>query len=192
MEALLHRSRRRILLRALAASTAVLLTAASFDPRSGPQERSNRFTFANDHISFLAPPGFTALTAEWLAAKYPNAGAPRYAVGNARRTTSIAYDLRDERAPSNDLEALRRALQGSFAQLPKLRWVASDVRRIAGRDWAYIEFTAAAVDQDIHNIVLLSVYDGRLLLFNFNSTVVEFPRVERVLRASMATIRTKP
>jgi hypothetical protein len=80
----------------------------------------------------------------------------------------------------------------SFAQLPKLQFVANDVRRVGARDFAYLEFTAAAADQDIHNIVLLSVFDGRLLMFNFNSTVVEFPSVEKALRASIASITTKP
>jgi hypothetical protein len=79
-----------------------------------------------------------------------------------------------------------------FEQLPKIKWVASEVRRIGNRDWAYLEFTAAGADQDIHNIMILSVHDSRPLLFNFNSTVVEFPRVERVLRVSMATISTTP
>jgi hypothetical protein len=159
--------------------------------RSGSHDRP-RFTLADGNISFLAPLGFTALTPEWLAAKYPKGGAPRQAVGNARRTTSIAYDLLDQRVPSNDLDALRRSIQESFSQLPKLKWIASDVRRVGGRDWAYVEFTAAAADQDIHNIILLSVYHDRPLLFNFNSTVTEFPRLEHALRGSMASITTKP
>jgi hypothetical protein len=153
---------------------------------------AGRMAIADGRITFVAPSGFTALTAEGLAAKYPSPGAPRRAVGNARRTTSIAYDLLDDRAASSDLDAFRRSLMETFAPLKNLKWVASDVRRVGSRDWAYVEFTAATADQEIHNIVLLSVYDGRILIFNFNSTVVEFPRVERALRASMATIRAVP
>jgi hypothetical protein len=132
------------------------------------------------------------MTGELLATKYPRGGGPRQAIGNAPGTTSIAYDLLDQRAPSDDLDALRRGLQEGYVHLPKIKWIADDVRHVGNRDWAYLEFTAATADQDVHNIVLLSVYDGRLLLFNFNSTVGEFPRVERALRTSMATISTKP
>jgi len=188
-----HRLLRQALLTVVIASASGLVAPAGAQPpKSGQPSRAARFTFADGRISFMAPPGFTALTAEELAVKYPNAQAPRQAVGNERVTTSIAYDLLEHRALPTELEALRLQLLQGFAQLPKLKWVASDVRPIAGRDWAYVEFTAATADQDIHNIVLLSVYDGRVLLFNFNSTVVEFPRVERALRASMATISTKP
>ena len=77
--------------------------------------------FRVGRISFVAPPGFTALTAEELTVKYPRGGAPRQAVSNARGTTSIAYDLQDLRAPSNDLEALRKELLQGFAQMPKLK-----------------------------------------------------------------------
>jgi len=91
--------------------------------------------------------------------------------------------------PTALIIAVLSVTQG-FAQMPKLKYVASDVRRIGRRDWAYVEFTMAAADLDIHNIVLLSVHEGRILLFNFNSTVKEFPLVERALRASMATITT--
>lgn len=156
------------------------------------QEHQDKVTFADGRVTFERPAGFTALSAEWLALKYPHPGAPREAIGNAKRTTSIAYDLLDQKAPSDDLNVLRRALVESFVQLPKLRWLASDIRRVGSRDFAYLEFTSAASDQDLHNIVLLSVLESRLLIFNFNSTVEEFPRVQRDLRASMATITTKP
>lgn len=156
------------------------------------QQRTVRFTLANGGVSFLAPPGFTALTPEEIAVVFPRQGAPHHAVGNALRTTTIAYDLRDQKAPSKDLDAFRQALMEQFDQLPKIKWVASEVRRIGNRDWAYLEFTALLTDRDVHNIVLLSVYNSRPLLFNFNSNVVEFPQVEQALRVSMTTISTTP
>jgi len=156
------------------------------------QARSQTFTLADGRVSFVAPPGFTEMSAELLARKYPRGGAPRHAISNAQTTTSIAFDLADLRVPSSDLERLRKALMQGIAALPKLKWVANDVRKIVNRDWAYLEFTAAAADQDIHNIILASVYDGRLLMFNFNSTVAEFPKLEAALRASMATITARP
>lgn len=159
--------------------------------QAGRPESAARVRFAGGRISFVPPPGFTLLTPAELTAKYPRAGAPRNAVGNARRTTSIAYDLLDQRAPSADLEAARKFFASTYEQMfPTLRWVSNDVRRIGEREWAHLEFTAAARDQALHNIVLVSVYDGRVLIFNFNSTTAEFPSVERALRASMATITT--
>jgi hypothetical protein len=167
----------------------VLLFSAGPNFAQSASEGAGSYTFAAGRISFIAPAGFTPLTAEDLQAKFPVAGAPRNAVGNERRTTTIAYDLLDQRAPPNDLEGARTAFVGAYEQsLRGLKWVATDVRRIGPREWVYLEFVASAADQDIHNIVLMSEYDGRILLFNFNSTVKEFPEVEEALRASIASI----
>ena len=69
-----------------------------------------------------------------------------------------------------------------------LKWVVNAVGRVGSRDWVQLEFTATdAADQTLHNIVLVSVYDGSILLFIFNSTAKEFPAVESALRTSMAT-----
>ena len=54
------------------------------------------------------------------------------------------------------------------------------------RENARIELQA-----ELHNIVLLTVSAGRLVMFNFNSTVAEFPKVERGLRASIASIKVQ-
>jgi hypothetical protein len=166
--------------------------AAPAAAQGAGQATANQFTLADGRISFQAPPGFTLLSAQLLAAKYPNGGAPRQAVSNPRATTSIAFDLQDQRLPTSDLQLLRKVVMNNFAQLPKLTWIANDVRRVGSREWAYLEFTAAAADQDIHNIVLVSVHDSRLLVFNFNSTVTEFLELEPALRASMASISVKP
>lgn len=179
----------------LASLFALLLwSAASAQerPDSPAPSKPAPITLAANRVSFVPPPGFTALSAEWLALKYPNPGAPRHAVGNPRRTVSIAYDVLDGAVPSKDLEALRAMQMQGLSQLPKVKWVASEVRRISNHEWVYQEFVSAAADQDIHNILLLTVVDDRLALFNFNSTVADFPRVESELRRAIASIKVVP
>ena len=187
------RASRQLGLIAVVASAAALLEAHGYGMPSGQDKSGPRYTFADGRVSFAAPPGFTPLTAEELAQKFPAGSGPRQAVGNARRTTTIAYDLLNQRAPSTDLEAARKTFAGIYERaFPALKWVAREVRRLGDREWAYLEFTAPAADQEIHNIVMVSIYDGRVLMFNFNSTVKEFPSVERALRASIATIAASP
>ena len=188
------RTRRIGRLPALVAGLVLCVTTPSTEAQPATTAESGlSVTFGDGRITFVAPRGFTEFTAEELAAKYPRPGAPRRAVGNARRTTSIAYDLLDTRAPTNDLDEARKVFVEIYKKtFPTLKWVATDVRSIAGRTWAYLEFTAPAVDQELHNIVLVSVHAGRVLMFNFNSTGAEFPRVEQALRTSMNTIKTTP
>ena len=51
-----------------------------------------------------------------------------------------------------------------------------------------MEMTSNAVDTDIHNIMMLTGIDGKMLVFNFNSTREDFPRYEEELRKSLNSI----
>jgi hypothetical protein len=51
-------------------------------------------------VSFDAPQGFTKLAPQEMAVKYPTADPPSFAVGNAGRVTTIAFDLKPHR-PGN-------------------------------------------------------------------------------------------
>ena len=73
--------------------------------------------------------------------------------------------------------------------LPGLHWIDRKFVVMDGHRWFFMELTSKATDTDIHNIVLLTPYDGKALLFNFNSTRAEFPTVEKQLRTSIQSIR---
>ena len=77
------------------------------------QASERRFTFADGRISFLAPPDFTALTAEEIALKFTSRPALRHAVGNAGRTTTI---LRPRRQ-GGPVERPRGGSEGDYEQL---------------------------------------------------------------------------
>jgi hypothetical protein len=159
-------------------------------PRKNVSEST--FILADGRIRFAAPAGFTALSSSELATKFPRTRAPRHAVGNNSRTTTIAYDLSDEPAGSTDLESGRKVMAESFEQqVPDLKWLLNTVDRVGERDWVHLEFTAPVLDGPIHCIMLMSVFDARILIFNFNSTEKEFPTVRRALHASMASISVK-
>jgi hypothetical protein len=156
-----------------------------------PNASESTFQLADAGMSFVAPAGYTALTSDELATKFPRMRAPHHAVGNASRRTTIAYDLFDGGTPP-DLESGRKVMVESLEhQLPDLKWVSHRVNRIGERDWVYLEFTAPALDQTIHCIMLMSVVDARILMFNFNSTEKEFPTVRQALQASIASISVK-
>ena len=48
--------------------------------------------------------------------------------------------------------------------------------------------TSNAIDTDIYNILLCTPYEGKLVLFNFNSTKEDFPKYEESLRKSLGTV----
>jgi hypothetical protein len=160
--------------------------------QSASPKSANRFTLADGHVSFVAPPEFTALTPAEIAAKYRRPDPTRRVVGNAGRTTTIRYEMGLE-VPTTDMQEGRKALaEGYEQQLAKLKWMVNKVSRIGGREWMQFEFTASPTAVEFHNIVQVAIYNGHLLIFTCATPSTEFPSVERALRASMATITVTP
>ena len=95
--------------------TVAVVSCTRLQPRDGKRHcagrrsrgHARRIAFADGRITFVAPAGFTPLTGDEMRVKFPSATAPRAAVGNERRTTTIAYDLLDQRVPSTDFSRWR-------------------------------------------------------------------------------------
>lgn len=140
-------------------------------------------------ISFEIPDDFTPLDANEIALKWPSASPPSFAVGNATRSTSIAYDLKQNSLPENDLPQAMKAFEGVFNRvIPGIDWKRRELIEQAGRRWVLLEFGSNAVDTDIHNIMLITSYQGRMLTLNFNATGSEFPKMAPALNRSIDSI----
>lgn len=141
-------------------------------------------------ISFLIPDDFTPLNVDEVAAKYPNGQVPRYIVGNAARSTHIAYDIKPSKIEYHDLLEFQSILTETFERtVPSVQFLFNEIRAMNGKQWIYIELTSAASNVDIHNIILVTPYKDDLLMFNFNSTKKEYPLVRNELRTSIKSIR---
>lgn len=150
---------------------------------------AQRVDIPDTTVSFEPPAGFTALTREEIQAKYPKSSGPGFVVGNKARTTSIAYDIKPIAIGDKDLPELMAAFGDRFQKsIPGLAWKERKLFERDGQRWVYLEMTSTAVDTDIHNIMLITPHDGKLLMFNFNSTREEFADVEASLRSSIASI----
>ena len=150
------------------------------------------FAIAEAGMSFEAPDGFTALTAAEIDAKYPSKRGPNFVVGNARRTTTIAFDLKDHALPPDRLDDVKAAFEQLFDRIvPGIEWKDRKLIQLQGQTWIYLEMTSRAVDTDIHNLMLVTPRRGRMLVLNFNSTRGEFPTVEAALRKSLDSITLK-
>lgn len=141
-------------------------------------------------VSFDAPDGFTALSKDEIAIKFPSSRAPSGVIGNARRTTTIAFELKRDKLTPEQLGEAKEAFERLFERIiPGLEWKARKIVQLQGQRWIQLEMSSRAVDTDIHNIMLVTSRYGRMLIFNFNSTKSEFPAVEGALRQSIQSIR---
>lgn len=154
-----------------------------------PSALAQRVEIPDTTASFEPPAGFTALTREEIAAKYPKGSGPGFVVGNQARTTSIAYDIKPIAIGDKDLPELMAAFGDRFQKsIPGLVWKERKLIGMGGQRWVFLEMTSTAVDTDIHNIMVITPHAGKLLMFNFNSTREEFADVEASLRRSIESI----
>ncbi len=143
----------------------------------------------SQHISFEAPDAFEPLSEEIISIKYPAARAPKNVIGNKSAATTIAYDIKPQKLPPEEIERAQSAFTQMFPRMiPHLQWIDNKIIELAGRKWVYMEMTSSAIDTDIHNIMLFTGYNGQMLVFNFNSTKEEFAKYEKALRESIQTI----
>ncbi len=114
-----------------------------------------------------------------------------FVVGNEDRSTTVACGLKPGPVPDK-LEGMLGEFEKVFNKaVPGIVWKERKIVEIKGHKWIYLEMTSTAVDTDIHNIMMVTGYKGKMLLFNFNSTKEDFPTMEKVLRQSLETISVK-
>ena len=152
-----------------------------------------QFQVPRSTVSFDGPKGYTQLTAREIGVKFPTGTGPGFAIGNERRTTTIAYELKSLAVSDEQLAEILPGIAGQMENaVPGLKWIDKKIISLDGRPCIYLELTSEAQDTDIHNIMLMTPQESGLLIFNFNSTREEFPAVEAELRASIKTIRRTP
>ncbi len=145
---------------------------------------------ADTGITFTPPEGFERLPKNLIDLKWPGKNAPRYVVANAGATTTVAFDVKNKDLSVMNMEDLRVSFEQMFnVAIPGIQWKQNKVVSHDGKKWILLEMTSSAIDTDIHNIMFITSFQKRMVIFNFNSTKQDFPLYEEVLRASMESIR---
>ncbi len=140
-------------------------------------------------VTFEAPEGFEPLSKEIMAIKWPTNQAPAYAIGTPSGSTTIAYDLKPHTIPQEALPEVQTSFTQLFERMiPGIAWKKNEIIEHSGQKWLFLEMTSSAVDTDIHNIMLVTGFEGKMLVFNFNSTKQDFPKHEAALRKSLKTV----
>lgn len=141
-------------------------------------------------VTFEAPEDFKPLSKEIISTKWPTNRAPAYTVGTPKGTTTVAYDLKPHGIPQESLPEVQKTFTQLFARMiPGIDWKKNEIIEHSGQNWILMEMTSNAVDTDIYNIMLMTGFEGKMLVFNFNSTKEEFPKFEAALRKSLNSIK---
>jgi hypothetical protein len=141
-------------------------------------------------VIFEPPAGFKPVSQDVIDIKWPNKQAPQYVVGNKLATTTVAYDLKLHNIPQDKLGEAQKAFTQLFGRMiPGIKWKRNELVKHSGQKWILLEFTSNAPGTDIHNILFLTGFQGKMLIFNFNSTKEDFPILEKSLRTSLKSIK---
>ncbi len=166
--------------------------AEPIPPPSKP-DATGRIYIRDRRISFIPPKGFTAMSQAEILRKYPGVRPPQYAFGNPRRSVSVAITIADAEIQPEELPAFKRFMENFMEKsVPGLEWHDRDLLSLNGLTWIRLDFTSKAIDTDIRNDMYLTSWQGKMLGFNFNTTVELATAVRDELVKSRDSIRIQP
>lgn len=145
-------------------------------------------------LSFKLPDEITTMSKEDAKQKYLiEVTRPKYIYSNRLGTTSIAVDTdKNLKLQPEQLAAYKSFMETTFERMiPGIKWIKRDFTSINNIKWIRLEFISNAIDAKIHNIILITSFEGSPLIFNFNSTKEEFPTVKKELYKSIYSINIK-
>lgn len=151
---------------------------------------NERVALVDGRVSFIPPAGFKQLSKEEIAQKYFRGNPPQYVFANETLTTTVAVTFSNAKVSPEQLPEYKEAMEAMLPRLiPGLQWLKREIVELSGRKWFHLEMTSHAIDTDIHNHLYSTSFDGRALIFGFNSTVKEYPKMKEALEKSVQTIK---
>jgi hypothetical protein len=141
-------------------------------------------------IEFSPPEGFVELSAEQIRMKYPNANRPEVVYATPDMGVSVAVTFSPAQVTPEQLPELKVAMEQTLPRLiPNLSWITREIVVNNQVSWVHFELTSSAIDTDIHNHMYMTSLDGRMLGFNFNSTVAAYGDHAEQLKSSFESIK---
>jgi hypothetical protein len=174
---------------------AVVLLAVLTGARAHAQESVERVSLRQGRISFVPPAGFKPMSKEDIAFKFGRNGAayaPELVYGNEPQNVTVAVTFGGSGFREGELDELKKFLETQLERsIPGVEWIEREIITRDGRRWMHLRLKAAAIDTGIFNDIYGTVFDGQLLMFNFNSTVAQYEKHKESLHKSAQTIIVK-
>jgi hypothetical protein len=174
----------------------LLLMAVLSGARAHAQEEAaERVQLRNGRISFVPPAGFKPMSKEDIAFKFGRNGAayaPELVYSNEPQNVSVAMTFGGSGLREAELDELKKFLETQLGRsIPGVEWIEREIVTRDGRRWIHLRLKAAAIDTGVFNDIYATVFDGQLLMFNFNSTIAQYEKHKESLHRSAQTITVK-
>jgi hypothetical protein len=154
-----------------------------------------RVQFKEGRVSFVPPAGFKPMSKEDINIKFGRKGeayAPEFVYSNEPGNVSVAAGFRGSGLKPSELDELKKFLEAQLEKsIPGLEWMEREIITHSGARWIHLYLKAPAIDTGIINDMYFTIFDGQLLLFNFNSTIAQYEKHKESLRKSAQSINVK-
>ncbi|MDQ3684842.1 MAG: hypothetical protein M3430_04480 [Acidobacteriota bacterium] len=151
---------------------------------------NERVSLGDGRVSFVPPAGFKAWTEEQIKTKYIRGNPPQYVFANVTGTVTVAVTFSPARVAPEQIQEYKESMEQILPRLiPGLEWVTREFVEIDGRKWMHLEMKSYAIDTDIHNHLYSTSFNGKALIFGFNSTVKDYLKVKEKLLKSAQSIK---
>jgi hypothetical protein len=133
------------------------------------------------------PAGFTPLSRSEIEAKFPPLRPPQLVYGNAERNVTIAVTHSDSKLAPQQYSQFATYMK--LMLQTRMTVQEDEMIDIGGRRWIRLAGTAQAIDQPIHNEMLMTSLDNRALIVNLNCVTRLLPKYKKSLRAVRDSLR---
>ena len=129
-----------------------------------------KLSLLDNKVSVLAPKGFTQMTEEMLALKYPaTANKPQWVLTDEDGTVNLTYSFTSSAIDDNGIPAFTDKMLAVLKTNRKdIEFIDDGILLQEGKNIGYIKFISQARDQKVFNYMFYISLDNRLLLFSFN------------------------
>ncbi len=125
----------------------------------------------NGKIQMLIPTHFEPMDEDLLRTKYPSERRPTTVLTNERGTFNVTMNHLADALSTQQLTDAHQAFDEMFRNVyPSATWYRSEVTSINGRDCFVLELLTPAVDAEIHNIIVVTPLENRVLIVSVNLT----------------------
>ncbi len=134
------------------------------------QIQLEKISLLDNKVTILAPKGFTKMTEEMLAVKYPaGANKPQWVLTDKDATVNLTYNYTSSKIDDNDIPGFTDEMLTVLKTNRKdIEFIDDGILLQDGKNIGYIKFISQAKDQKVFNFLFYISVDNRLLLFTFN------------------------
>lgn len=125
-------------------------------------------------VEILVPTSFSLLPDDVIAKKYPRENRPTVVYGNPSATLNLVINHSQDGITPAELPDAFAGFSGYFDEVyPGIKWYTKEMQDINGKKFIVLEFQTPAADTEIYNLMFMTEYQSRLLIFSFNCTKPE-------------------